>query len=72
MVCSSQENAKGDDTMQHPYLYFSAADEARFREKIRTDPAARARYDAIDDGYVAARVDRRIALRVREARVGNH
>ena len=42
--------------MQHPYLYFSAADEARFREKIRTDPAARARYEsAVSDAEKAMR-----------------
>ena len=32
--------------MQHPYLFFSGADAERFREKIKTDAAARARYDA--------------------------
>ncbi|MBR5742938.1 MAG: hypothetical protein IKX85_03975, partial [Clostridia bacterium] len=31
--------------MQHPYLFFSKADEARYREKLRDDPAARARYE---------------------------
>lgn len=31
---------------QHPYLFFSRADIDRFREKIKTDPAAKARYDA--------------------------
>ena len=31
--------------MQHPYLFFSSADEARYREKLREDPAARARYE---------------------------
>ena len=40
--------------MQHPYLFFSAADEMRFRERIRTDPAARARYDSAVSGADAA------------------
>ena len=31
--------------MQHPYLFFSNADAERFREKIKTDPAARERYE---------------------------
>ena len=31
---------------QHPYLFFSRADIDRFREKIKTDPATKARYDA--------------------------
>ena len=30
--------------MQHPYLFVSGADAARFREKIHTDPAAKERY----------------------------
>ena len=32
--------------MQHPYLYFSRQDVLNFREKIRTDAEARARYEA--------------------------
>lgn len=31
---------------QHPYLFFSRADIDGFREKIKTDPDAKARYDA--------------------------
>ena len=31
--------------MQHPYLFFSQADIERFRDKIRTDAAAKERYD---------------------------
>ena len=31
--------------MQHPYLFFSAADAAAYREKLKTDPAAKERYD---------------------------
>ena len=30
--------------MQHPYLFVSGADAARFRKKIHTDPAAKERY----------------------------
>ena len=31
--------------MRHPYLFFSAADPAAYRERRKTDPAARARYE---------------------------
>ncbi len=31
--------------MQHPYLFVSGADAARFRGKIQTDPAAKERYE---------------------------
>jgi len=40
--------------MQHPYLFFSAADEAAFREKIKSDPAARARYESAVSGVSEA------------------
>ncbi|MBQ6119665.1 MAG: hypothetical protein IJK98_10565, partial [Clostridia bacterium] len=31
--------------MQHPYLFFSSADAAAYRERLQSDPAARARYE---------------------------
>lgn len=31
--------------MQHPYLFFSQADAAAYREKLKADPAARDRYE---------------------------